>query len=120
MGNMVDFYQFDSRWKRVQGGLGTLPPPARAVVTLFALPGILLAILSLILFAVSMLALLVLTVPVYRLLARLTSGGSRTGESVARTAGAGMVEASPFSVVFGTPTEVPPSGTKRVDSTVVE
>jgi len=112
---MVDFYQFDSRWKRVQGGWGTLPPPARAIVAVFALPGILLAILSLILFAVSMLALLVLTVPVYRLLTRLTSGGRGTGESVARTA-----ESSPFSVVFGTPTEVPPSGTKRVDSTVVE
>jgi hypothetical protein len=119
MENMVDFYQFDSRWKRVQGGWGTLPSPARAIVALFALPGILLAILSLILFAVSMLALLVLTVPVYRLLSRLTSGSRRTEVSAARTA-----EANPFSVVFGTPLgtpgEVPSSGTKRVDSTVVE
>jgi len=115
MGNMVDFYQFDSRWKRVRGGWGTLPSPTRAIVGIFALPGILLAILSLILFAVSMLALLVLTVPVYRLLTRLTSGGRGTGESVSPSA-----VASPFSVVFGAPTEVPSSGTRRVDSTVVE
>ena len=119
-GNMADFYQFDSRWKSVRGGWGTLPGPARAIVAFFALPGILLAILSLILFAVSMLALLVLTVPVYRLLARLTNGGLGTGESVARAREARTGEASPFSVVFGAPADVPPSGTRRVDSTVVE
>jgi hypothetical protein len=119
MGNMVDFYQFDSRWRSVRGGWGTLPPAARGIVGLFALPGILLAILSLLLFAVSMLALLVLTVPVYRLLTRLTSGGRGTGESVTHSAGA-----NPFSVVIGPPTEVPSSGSapgvRRVDSTVVE
>ena len=115
MGNMVDFYQFDSRWKRVQGGWGTMPPVARVIVAMFALPGILLALLSLVLFAVSMLALLVLTVPVYRLLARLTSGGRGTGESATQS-----VDANPLSVVFGAPSDVPPSGTRRVDSTVVE
>jgi cytochrome c oxidase assembly protein Cox11 len=91
---MANFYQFDTRWKNVRGGFA----------------------LSLVLFAISMLALLVLTVPVYRLLSRLTvgwnSGGRGTGESVTAV--------NPFSVVFGAPTEVPSSGTRRVDSTVVE
>jgi hypothetical protein len=119
MGNMVDFYQFDSRWKRVRGGWGTMPAAARAIVGLFALPGILLAVLSLLLFAVSMLALLVLTVPVYRLLTRLTSGGRGTGESATQSP-AESLGSSPFSVVFGAPTDVPSSGTRRVDSTVVE
>jgi hypothetical protein len=108
---MVNFYQFDSRFKSVRGGWGSLPPAARIVIGVFALPGILLAFLSLLLFAVSMLALLVLTVPVYRLLTRLTSGSVGTGESAA---------VSPFSVIFGAPTEVAPSGARRVDSTVVE
>jgi hypothetical protein len=108
---MVNFYQFDTRWKNVRGGWGSLPAPARFIVGLFALPGILLAILSLVLFAVSMLALLVLTVPVYRLLSRLSSGAGGAGESAT---------SSPYSVVFGAPTEVPSSGTRRVDSTVVE
>jgi hypothetical protein len=119
---MVDFYQFDSRFKSMRGGWGSLPPAARFIVGLFALPGILLAILSLILFAVSMLALLVLTVPVYRLLVRLTGGGRRvsvrTGESAA------AVVINPFFAVLDTPPgssgEVPSSGTRRVDSTVVE
>jgi hypothetical protein len=48
---------------------------------------------------------------VYRLLLRLTGGGLGTGESFA---------SSPFSVVFGAPAEVPSSGARRVDSTVVE
>jgi len=74
----------------------------------------------LLLFAVSMLALLVLTVPVYRLLTRLTSGGRGTGEPVAQQSPMDSGAGSLFSEVFGTPTEVPSSGTRRVDSTVVE
>ena len=114
IGDMVNFYQFDSRYRSVRGGWGSLPPVARAVVAFFALPGILLAILSLFLLAVSMLALLVLTVPVYRLLARLSGGSAGMGESAAESA------AVPFSAFFGAPAEVPPGGTRRVDSTVVE
>jgi hypothetical protein len=95
------------------------------IVAIFAIPGILLAILSLLLFAVSMLALLVLTVPVYRLLRRLTSGNSFAGEtavgqSVGQSGTGASAAGSPFSVVFGAPAQVPPSGTRRVDSTVVE
>jgi hypothetical protein len=123
MEDMVNFYQFDDRWKRARGGWGLMPPAARAVVGVFALPGILLAILSLLLFAVSMLALLVLTVPVYRLLARLTGGGRGAVDSAA-----GYSVSSPFSVVFGTPVAGSPpvapsgasSGTRHVDSTVVD
>jgi len=88
-----------------------MPTAARAVVVFFSLPGILLAILSLLLLAVSMLALLVLTVPVYRLFTRPSGGGREAGESVA---------AAPFSVTFGDPAEVASPGTRRVDSTVVE
>jgi hypothetical protein len=122
---MVDFYQFDGRFRSVRGGWGALPAPARAIVAIFAVPGILLAILSLLLFAVSMLALLVLTVPVYRLLRRLTMGNSFAGQTavdqrVGQPGTGGSAVASPFSVVFGAPGQAPPSGARRVDSTVVE
>ncbi len=113
--NMVNFYTFDSRLRSVRGGWGALPPAARFVVGLFALPGILLAFLSLVLFAVSILALLILTLPVYGLLSRLFSGGGWINQPASEVAAV-----SPLSVVFGTPAEGTPSGTRRVDSTVVE
>jgi hypothetical protein len=62
-------------YRRVQG----LPGWARFVVFLAALPGIVLVLLSVVVFIVSILALFLLTIPVYRTLALLTgAGGSRS------------------------------------------
>ena len=60
------FFQYYNRVQTVRGSFGTLPPWARSIVLIFALPGIVLASLSLILFLISISVLLLLTVPVYR------------------------------------------------------
>ena len=73
---MPDVFQYYGRFQNVRGQFGTLPPWARTVVGVFAIPGILLAGLSLVLFLVSILALFLLTAPVYRLLQVITGGGS--------------------------------------------
>ena len=75
---MPDFFQYYGRAQSFRGNLGSLPPWARSIVGFFALPGILLAGLSLLAFIVSILALLLLTLPVYRLLQAVTGGGGRT------------------------------------------
>ena len=102
---MPAFYQYFDRIQTVRGGFGSLPPWARSIVGFFALPGILLAVLSLLLFLVSILALLLLTVPVYRLLQVVT--GSRSA----------AVDSQPAGSLFdpqGSP------GRKQVDVRVVE
>jgi hypothetical protein len=50
-----------------------LPNWGRLIIGLFAIPGIVLILLSILMFVVSIAALLLLTVPVYRLLAVLTA-----------------------------------------------
>jgi hypothetical protein len=72
---MPDFFQYYGRAKSFRGSFGSLPPWARSIVGVFAIPGILLACLSLLAFIVSILALLLLTVPVYRILQAVTGGG---------------------------------------------
>jgi len=88
----------------VRGRFGGLPQWARGVVFLAALPGMALAALSILAFLVSILALLLLTVPVYRLMQVLTGTGVQptpAGES---------------GEVF-----VPSSGPrKRVEATVID
>jgi hypothetical protein len=62
-------------YRRVQG----LPAWARLVVFLAAVPGIVLVLLSVVVFIVSILALFLLTIPVYRALALVTGvGGNRS------------------------------------------
>jgi membrane protein implicated in regulation of membrane protease activity len=73
---MFKLLQYYSHYQGVRGSLGSMPRWARTLVAIFALPGILLIALSLIAFCVSLLALLLLTVPVYRLLTRLTVSGA--------------------------------------------
>jgi hypothetical protein len=99
-----DFQSAYGRWSTVQGGLGRLPGPARFVVFVAALPGIVLAALSLLVFIVSILALLLLTVPVYRVLQAVT--GSRP-----------VAAAEPSGSLFD---PEPSPGRKQVDVRVVE
>lgn len=100
-----NFQSAYGRWTSVRGGFSSLPPVARFIVMTAALPGILLAILSVLLFLVSILALLLLTVPVYRLVQAVTSGG---------TVAAGLEPT-------GSPFDPQPSpGRKQVEVRVVE
>ena len=65
---MLRFLQYYGRFQGVRGNLTGMPTWARAIVAIFAIPGLALIGLSLIALLVSILALLLLTVPVYRLL----------------------------------------------------
>ena len=107
MFRLLNYY---GQWQGFRGRMSQLPSWARLLITLAALPGIVLIALSILAFLVSLLALLLLTVPAYSLLRRLTGGSPAVQTPVA---------ANPFGVTFGPPVDVP-SGTKRVDSTVVE
>jgi len=100
-----DFQSAYGRFSTARGGFGSLPGPARFIVGLAALPGIVLAALSLLLFIVSILALLLLTVPVYRILQAVT-GNRPTANTVAPTGSLFDPE--------------PSAGRKQVDVRVVE
>lgn len=65
---MVNIFQQVGRFQSLRGDFGGLPAWARLLVFIAALPGIILGVLSVILFLVTILVLLLLTVPVYRLL----------------------------------------------------
>ncbi len=77
---MQQAYQYYARFQTARGSFTGLPPWARAIVSLFAIPGIVLLVLSFLGFLVSILALLLLTVPVYRLLSVVT-GGRQVGQT---------------------------------------
>ena len=98
---MIEFTQSAGSFNTFRGRLTGLPKWARVIVGIFAIPGILLAGLSLLGFLVSILALLILTVPVYLFLKRLTEPASIPGRAVP-----------------GASVESP--GVKRVESTIVE
>jgi len=99
-------WTYYGNFQRVRGGFGGLPQWARGMVFLAALPGIALAFLSILAFVVSILALLLLTVPVYRLMQAATGSGSSQptpeGES------SGVFDAAPTGP------------RKRVESTVID
>ena len=95
---MIEFNQYVGQFNGFRGRLTGLPQWARAIVAIFAVPGILLAGLSLLGFLVSILALLILTVPVYLLLKRLTDPAPVPDR----------IE------------PVPSAGVNRVESTIVE
>jgi hypothetical protein len=73
---MFQIFNYYSRFNTVRTGLGGLPFWGRWILAIFALPGIVLLGLSILALGVSILALLLLTAPVYRIL-RWISGGGR-------------------------------------------
>jgi hypothetical protein len=108
---MDRLWTYYSGFQTVRGRFGGLPQWARAVVLLAAIPGIALAFLSVLAFLVSILALLLLTVPVYRLMQVVAgSSGSSTPISEGESGGAGSV--------FDAPPMTGPR--KRVESTVID
>jgi hypothetical protein len=113
-GSFNSLYGYYGRFQRARSDFGGLPTWARFVLLLTALPGILLGVLSILLIVVSIAALLLLTVPAYSLLRRLTRAGPAGAEALERPeAGTVVVEpADPGG--FGQP------GRRRVEATVVE
>lgn len=67
MWGMISFASF-SKLHGLRGGVAELPGWARMVLAIFALPAAALVLLSVLALLVSIAALLLLTVPVYRLL----------------------------------------------------
>src|SRR3954469_2282046 len=69
---MQKVFHYYGRYRNLRGSVSTLPQWGKPIVFLFALPGLLLLIASVALFValllVSILALLLLTSPVYRVL----------------------------------------------------
>ena len=68
---MIQILNYYGRFQGVKGRVTTLPFLARLILVIFALPGLILLGLSIVAFVVSLFALLLLTVPVYRLLSAL-------------------------------------------------
>ncbi len=106
---MADPLRYYAQFQSARGGWTSLPPWARQVVVLFAIPGLVLVALSILALGVSILALLLLTVPAYRLLQALT--GTRTP---AATSVDPVV--NPFESLFGGPRV----GRRQVDARVVD
>jgi hypothetical protein len=82
MMRIVNYY---GQFQGVRGRFGGMPPWARGIVSIFAIPGIVLLGLSLLAVLISILALLLLTVPVYRLLSAMTSAEPDSPVSSAET-----------------------------------
>jgi hypothetical protein len=78
---MTQFFQYYGRFTGFKGRLISMPFWARAILVLFALPGMILLLLSFVALGISIFALLLLTVPAYRLLSALTSRGASANES---------------------------------------
>jgi hypothetical protein len=97
---MIEFTRYYGRFSDVRSQLTGLPQWARSIVAIFAIPGFVLLGLSLLAFVVSLLALLLLTAPVYLLLKRITASPDERREYV--------------HTVADSP------GTKRVEATIVE
>ncbi len=110
---MPDPLRYYAQFQSARGGWTSLPPWARNVVALFAVPGLVLVVLSILALGVSILALLLLTVPVYRLLQALT--GTRTP-----TAAVDPVISPIFSTLFGGAPGEARVGRKQVDVRVVD
>jgi hypothetical protein len=64
---MPQFTQYYTRFQTARGSLTGLPALGRLLIAIAALPGLIILGLSIVLFVVSMFALLLLTVPVYRI-----------------------------------------------------
>jgi hypothetical protein len=101
---MERLWRYYGNVQSLRGEVGGLPGWARSVLLFVALPGIAAIVLSILAFLVSLSALLLMTVPLYRLLKAVTvARTSRQGSSVEVLAG-----------------DFPTPGRKRVDATVVE
>lgn len=102
---MFKVLEYYGRFQDVRGRVVGLPAWARVVIFVAALPGVLLLSLSILAVLVSILALLLLTVPLYRVLQALVGIGGQPTRS---------------SEVVGFPGDLTSPGRKKVDVTIVE
>jgi hypothetical protein len=109
---MERLWRYYGSYQSFRGRMGGLPTWARTILLIAALPGIAAIALSILAFVVSLLALLLLTVPLYQLLRALTGGGPETDAA----GSVQVMSAGPFAP-FG---DVVGPGRKRVEATVVE
>ena len=138
---MFRLLQYYTRYQSARGAVGVLPVWARWIVFLAAIPGIVLLLLSIFAFLVSILTLLLLTVPVYRL-ARWVTGPQADVEAFSAplggvdfvepadfvSVGAGMNAGERNTVVVETTvsdvaaqlTPVPQQGRRQVEVRIVE
>src|SRR4051794_41957608 len=107
---MERLWRYYTSYKSVRGRMGGLPTWARTILLIAALPGIVAIALSILAFIVSLLALLLLTVPLYQLLRALTGEPETDAAGSVEVMGGGF---APFGDVAG-------PGRKRVEATVVE
>jgi hypothetical protein len=77
---MWKLLQYYGKVQSTRGALGSLPGWARLILLIVALPGIVGLLLSALAICVSLAALFLLTVPVYRLLSMLTGSGGGRGQ----------------------------------------
>ena len=70
---MLRILQYYGRFQGFRGDFGSMPSWARGIIAIFAIPGVILIGLSIVALLVSVLALLLLTVPVYRLVSAVAS-----------------------------------------------
>ena len=92
---MIRFETYSGRFGSLRGQFGALPRWARTIVAIAAIPGLALMALSILAFGVSILALLLLTVPVYSALQKLTGRTTRdTGTIETSSPGSRKVEAT--------------------------
>lgn len=112
---MIRVIEYFGRAQQFRGTLIGLPAWARAILVVAALPGLIALSLSLLAILVSLFALLLLTVPTYRLLWAVT-GGRHSNDG-------GVQAGGPFdpAQVIGFPDTVNPlSGRRHVDVKIVE
>jgi hypothetical protein len=111
---MFQVFEYYNRFQGMRGQLIRLPAWARGLIFIAALPGVALIALSLLALLVSILALLLLTVPLYRVLKALTGTAVPAGEQQPTSA----------SDLFGGFTapddDLTSPGRKKVDVTIIE
>src|SRR4051812_45413849 len=130
MFRLLNYY---GQWQGFRGRLTQLPPWARLLVTLAAIPGIVLIALSILAFLVSLLALLLLTVPLFRFLTALcgvkpgvvmpagTSGFGSAPQGMEPVIDQAAADVPPPVTVVENPGEGPPRSTRRqIEVRIVE
>jgi hypothetical protein len=127
---VLKLLQYYLRFQNARGSLSRLPGWAKIVLLIVALPGICGILLSVLVFCVSLIALLILTSPVYRLLNWMSGGGREVQEefSVEREPtefiDAETIESateSPVTTTFVTPASPEPQRPKRqIDVKIIE
>jgi hypothetical protein len=113
---MIRIVEYVGRYQGFRGEYGRLPSWARLIVMIAAVPGIILVGLSFAALIVSILALLLLTAPVYWALSALTAGKLSPMDDL------GPAEFSPMNFAEGdnVADHTAAAGRRRVDVKVVD